>query len=184
MAQGRWWQGYSLLEEDRTETSVEGADALVLEHLGETSNQAVGIGGLGDETDTGGLERAQGDVSEELGGGGRGEVDGGAVLRGGLVAEGVDPLLLEEFVTAELEGSLEEVPGKGRADTSQESASTLVLDDLAETANHATVVGLGVELDTGLDAVFLQRNVSIHAACKRAGGGAIALSLSNKRGCE
>lgn len=168
MARGRRWQGHSLLEEDRTETSVEGADTLVLEHLGETSNQAVGIGGLGDETDTGGLERAQGDVSEELGGGGRGEVDGSAVLRGGLVAEAVDPLLLEEFVTAELEGSLEEVPGKGRADTSQESASTLVLDDLAETANHATVVGLGVELDTGLDAVFLQRNVSIHAACKRA----------------
>jgi hypothetical protein len=69
------------------------------------------------------------------------------------VAQNVDPLLLEELVTSELEGALEEVTGKGRADTSQESASTLVLNDLAETANQATVVGLGVELDTGLDAI-------------------------------
>lgn len=142
-----------LLEEDGTETSVESTDTLILEHLGEATNETVGVGGLRDETDTGGLEGAQGNVGEELGGTGRGEVDGSAVVGGSLVAKLVDALLLEQLVTAELEGALEEVTGKGRADTSQESAGTLVLDDLAETANHTTVVGLGVKLDTGLDAV-------------------------------
>lgn len=142
-----------LLEEDGTETSVESTDTLVLEHLGETTDEAVGVGRLRDETDTGSLKRAKSDIGEELGGGGRGEVDSSAVVGGSLVTEGVDALLLEELITAELEGTLEEVTGEGRADTSQESASALILNDLTETANQATVVGLGVELDTGLDAV-------------------------------
>ena len=142
-----------LLEEDGTETSVERGNALVLEHLAETTDETVGVGGLGDETDTGGLKGAQGNVGEELGGGGRGEVDGGAVVGGSLETEGVDPLLLEELVSAELQGALEEVTGKGRAGTGEESASTLILDDLAEAADETAVVGLGVELDAGLDAV-------------------------------
>jgi len=145
-----------LLEENGTETSVESTDTLVLEHLGEATNETVGVGGLGDETDTGSLKRAQGNVGKELSGGGRGEVDGSTVVLGSLVAEQVDGLLLEEFVTTKLEGTLEEVTGGGRTETSQESAGTLILDDLAETANHTTVVGLGVKLDTGLDAVFEQ----------------------------
>ena len=62
-------------------------------------------------------------------------------------------LLLEELVTSELEGTLKEVTSKSRTDTSQESGSALILDDLAETADHAPVVGGRVELDTGLDAV-------------------------------
>lgn len=143
-----------LLEENGAETSVECTDTLVLEHLAETADETVGVGGLGDETDTGSLKRAQGNVGEELAGGGGGEVDGSTVVGGSLVAEHVDGLLLEEFVTTELEGTLEEVTGGGRTETSQESASTLILNDLAEAANHTTVVGLGVKLDTGLDAAF------------------------------
>jgi hypothetical protein len=61
---------------------------------------------LRDETDTGGFERAEGDIGEEFGGGRRGEVDGGSVIGSGLVAELVDPLLLEELISTELECAL------------------------------------------------------------------------------
>lgn len=62
-------------------------------------------------------------------------------------------MLLEEFVSSKLEGTLEEVACEGWANTSQESASTLVLDDLTETTNETAVVGDWVELDSRLDAV-------------------------------
>lgn len=142
-----------LLEQNGTETGVEGTNTLVLEHLAEAADEAGGIGGLGDETDTGGLKRTEGNIGEELGHGGRGEVDTGAVLGGVLVAEIVDGLLLEQLVTTELEGALEEVTGEGRADTSEEGTSTLILDDLLEATDHAPVVGSGVELDASLNTV-------------------------------
>lgn len=142
-----------LLEQDGAESGVEGTNTLLLQHAGHGREQTAGEGGLGDKTDTGGLKRAQGDIGNELGGTGGGEVDSGAVVLGSLVAKGVDGLLLEELVSTELEGTLEEVTGGGRTETSQESASTLVLDDLAEATEHAAVVGDGVKLDTGLDTI-------------------------------
>lgn len=142
-----------LLEANGAETRVESTDTLVLGHLGETRDQTASVGGLRYQTDTGSLKRAQGDVGKELGAGGGSEVDGSAVLDSVLVAEEGDGLLLEEFVTAELEGTLEEVTSEGWASTSEERASALLLDDLAEATDQATVVGGWVKLDTGLDAV-------------------------------
>lgn len=142
-----------LLEQDGAETSVESTKTLLLEYLAEAAQQTAGVGGLSDETDTGGLERAEGNVGEELGGGGGGQVDTSAVVGGILVAEHVDALLLEELVSTKLEGTLQEVTSSGRAKAGQQSASTLVLDDLLEATNHTAVVCDGVELDTGLDAV-------------------------------
>jgi hypothetical protein len=142
-----------LLEENWSESGVESTNTLVLQDLAESRDKASCETGLGNETDTGSLERAEGDVSDELGAGGRGEVDGGAVVGGGLVAEEVDGLLLEELVSSELEGTLEEVSGEGWASTGKESASALLGDDLAETTDQTTVVGCWVELDAGLDAV-------------------------------
>lgn len=142
----------SLLEENGAKPGVESADALVLEHLAEAANEAIGVGGLGDEADTGSLEGAQGNVGKELCSCRRGKIDGGAIVRGGFVAECVDALLLEELVAAKLEGALEEVAGKGGADAGEEGAGALVLDYLAEAADQAAVVRLGVELDASLDA--------------------------------
>lgn len=142
-----------LLEQDGSETGVEGTNTLVLQHLAEATDKAVGVGGLRDETDTGSLKGAEGNIGEELGSGGRGQVNGSSVLRGSLETKLVNPLLLEELVSTELESALEEVTGKGRAGTGEESTSTLVLDNLSEGGDHATVVGGGVELDTGLDAI-------------------------------
>lgn len=122
-------------------------------HASESRNETAGVGWLRHQSNTGGLERAEGNIGEELGGGRRCEVDGGAVVRCGLVAKVVDGLLLEELVTTELESTLEEVTGESWASTSQKSASTLLCDDLAETTNQSAVVGCWVKLDTGLDAV-------------------------------
>jgi hypothetical protein len=143
-----------LLEQKGTKTTVEGGEALLLEDATEARDKAGSEGGLGDQADTGGLKRAEGEISEELGAGGGGEVDGGAVVGSGLVAEEANGLLLEELVTTELQGTLEEVTSEGRAGTGEESASALILDDLLEAADEAAVVGLGVELDAGLDAVM------------------------------
>jgi len=151
-----------LLEEKGTETTVEGGEALLLEDATEARDKAGSEGGLGDQTDTGGLKRAQGEISEELGAGGGGEVDGGTVVGSGLVAEEANGLLLEELVTTELQGTLEEVTSEGRAGTGKESASALILDNLPEAADEAAVVGLGVELDASLDAVM---RVSAELAC-------------------
>ena len=147
-------QSNLLLEQKGTKTTVEGGEALLLEDATEARDKAGSEGGLGDQTNTGGLQGAEGEISEELGAGGGGEVDGGAVVGSGLVAEEANGLLLEELVTTELQGTLEEVTSEGRAGTSEESASALVLDDLLEAADEAAVVGLGVELDAGLVAVM------------------------------
>ena len=103
------------------------------------------MGGRGGQT-------YESDISDELGARGGREVDTGAVLGGGLQAEEVDVRLLEELVAAELEGALEEVTGGRGAETGQERAGALLLDDLAEAADHALVVGGRVELDPRLDA--------------------------------
>mgnify|MGYP006900020584 CR=1 FL=1 len=149
-----------LLEEDRTETRVESTNALILEDLGESGQQTAGKGGLRDETDTSGLQRAQGDIGEELSQSGRSKVDGSAVVGGGLVAKLVDELLLEELVATELQGTLEEVTGGSWAETGEQSSSTLILDDLAEATEQTLVVGHGIKLNSSLDAVRI-KNVSI-----------------------
>lgn len=153
--------GNLLLEQNGAETSVEGANTLLLQHLAETTDQTRGVGRLGDETNTGGLERAKGNVGEKLGGTGGGDVDQGAVVGGSLVAEQVDGLLLEEFVTSELESTLQEVTGSGGTKAGQQSAGTLLLDDLLEATDHTPVVGGGVELDTGLDAERIRQLLAI-----------------------
>lgn len=150
-----------LLEADGTETGVEGADTFGGQHLAETTNKTRGIGGLGDETDTGGLERAEGNVGEELSGGGGAKVDGSAVVGSGVVAKVVDGLLLEELVSTELEGTLEEVTSEGRTDTGQESTGALGLDDLLEATDQAPIVGDGVELDASLDAVGERKELDL-----------------------
>jgi hypothetical protein len=70
----------NLLEQDGPESGIEGADTLVLEDLSKAAQQTGRKLGLGDETDTGGLERAQCNVGEELSERGGGQVDSGTVL--------------------------------------------------------------------------------------------------------
>jgi len=140
-----------LLEQDGTEARVESTETLSPCDLGETTDQTVSKCWLGDESDTGSLERTEGNIGEELGGSSGSKVDGGSVVRSGLVAKVVDALLLEELVTSELESPLQEVTGEGWANTSQESTGTLILDDLTEATDETSVVCNRVELDSGLD---------------------------------
>jgi hypothetical protein len=145
--------GNLLREKDGTEARVEGTNTLILQNLAEASDQTVGKGRLGDETDTGSLERAESDIGEELSESRGGEVDGSAVLRGGLIAEIVDALLLEELISSELESALEEVSGGGGTETSPHGTGTLILNDLLESSDKTFVVLDRVELNSGLDAV-------------------------------
>jgi hypothetical protein len=96
----------ALLEQDRPEASIESTNTLILQHLAEATDEAISIGWLGHETDTGGLERAEGNIGEELSERSGRKVDGGAVVGGRLVSEDVDRLLLEQLVTSELERAL------------------------------------------------------------------------------
>ncbi len=146
-------EGNLLLEKKWSETSVERSNTLSLEHLRETTNQALGISWLRNKSDTGSLKRAKGDISKELCSGGGSKVNGSAVVGGVLEADKSNSLLLEELVSSELEGALEEVSGGGWAETGQQGGSTLLGDDGAEAADEAAVVGDWVELDAGLDAV-------------------------------
>lgn len=126
-----------LLEENGTETSVEGTNTLLTEDTEETRGKTGSKGGLGDKTDTGGLERAEDNVGEELGNTRGSEVDGLTVLRGLLDTKVVDSGLLPELVTTELEGTLERVTDNGGAETSEESTSSLLGDNLTEGVDHA-----------------------------------------------
>ena len=91
-----------LLEEDRAETGVESTNTLSLQDLAESANETICEGRFGNETDTGSLKRAKSDIRKELAEGGRDKVDSSSVVGGSLVAEHVDALLLEEFVSRDL----------------------------------------------------------------------------------
>jgi hypothetical protein len=100
----------NLLEEDRTETRVEALDdTFFLGDLGETAQETVSETGLGDETDTGSFQRTESNISEEFSNGGGTQVDGSAVFSGLFNTNGINEGLLPEFVTTELEGTLQEV---------------------------------------------------------------------------
>lgn len=66
----------------------------------------------------------------------------------------INGLLLEEFVSSELESTLQKVSGSSWSESSQQSTGTLGSNDLTETAKHALVVNRGLKLDTCLDAVI------------------------------
>lgn len=140
-----------LLEEDGDETRVEASEeALVSNNLGEGSDKTGSVAGVGHELDAGGLEGAEEDISNELGHGGRGKVDGETVLPGLLNTEVRSLLDLEELDTTELEPALDEVADNGGSETSGKSTHALLSDDLAEARDHAGVLG-GLELHAGLD---------------------------------
>lgn len=93
-----------LLHQDGAETRVEALDETLLSHqLAGAADQAGGEGGLGHQTDTGGLQGAKEDIGDELSHGGRGQVDRGLVVPGLLLAQVLGELHLEELHTSELE---------------------------------------------------------------------------------
>jgi hypothetical protein len=102
--------------------------------------------------DLDGLEGAQGNVREELGRRGRGEVESRPVLDGGLGADRVGVGLLEVLVPAVLEGALGRVPEQRRAPAREDAAEALAAVYLAPGLEVARVQ-LGVDLAAGLDEV-------------------------------
>mmetsp|Transcript_34731 Transcript_34731/g.82299 ORF Transcript_34731/g.82299 Transcript_34731/m.82299 type:complete len:301 (+) Transcript_34731:38-940(+) len=143
-----------LLAEDGTEARVEARHhALLLGDERHGRRRRRSERGVRHELDAGRLERAEEDVSDELGHRRGREVDGQAVVPRALLTQSLDELDLEELNTAELEPALDEVADNGRAKTSGKRAHTLGGDDLAETADHTLVVHVRHELHASLDDV-------------------------------
>ena len=124
-----------LLEENGAKAGIEGTDTLLARDLAETAHKPSCECGLRDKTDSRRLKRAQRDISEELCGSGGSKVDSCSIVRGGLVAQIVDELLLEQLITSEFEGTLQEVTSCGRTETGPDSASTLLCDELPEASD-------------------------------------------------
>ena len=139
-----------LFEEDWAKSGVEGTNTFVFENLPESTNQTVRKTRCRDKADASSLERAESNRGEELGATSRYRVDECAILAGFIKTKDVDRLLLEELITAKLERALHEISSTSRAKASCKSANTFILDNLAEAADHTTIVSGRVELDPGL----------------------------------
>jgi hypothetical protein len=68
-------------------------------------------------------------------------------------------LLLEQFVTSELERALEEVSSSGWAKSGQKRSSTLICDNLSDSAEKSSVICDRIELDSCLNTVI---GLSVH----------------------
>jgi hypothetical protein len=143
-----------LLQQDGAKSGVKSTNTLILQNLAKSTDETAGELGLGNETDTRGFKRAEGNIGEELGGSGRSQVDCSAVVGSGLDAELVDALGLEEFVSSKLEGTLEEVPSECRANTSPDGTEAFSSDDLLEPADKTFVVLERVKLYPRLHAAW------------------------------
>jgi hypothetical protein len=93
--------------------SVEVAESLSLDELRQTIDEATGELGACLDAHLDGLERAQGNVGEELGRGRGAHVDEIAVLERSLRANGFSVVVLEEFVETEFEETLQGVTDEG-----------------------------------------------------------------------
>ena len=86
-----------LLEEDGTEASVEAEETVGGEHAAHAGAKALGEGRVRDGADADGLERAEEEISNELGHGRRREVDVSALLPRLALADASGNVHLEEF---------------------------------------------------------------------------------------
>lgn len=75
----------NLFEQDGPEPGVESTDTLILQDLGKPREKTTGKVGLGNETDTGSLERAESDIGEELSKRRRGKIDSSSVVASGII---------------------------------------------------------------------------------------------------
>ena len=121
---------------------------LELAHLAERGEHGdgEGAGGAGLDLDLGHLQRAEGDIGEELGRGGARAPDEALVLGGRLLAGHVHVGVLEVLVETVLEEALERVAEKGRAEAFPETRAALLCDDGLQTGAKALVLG-GVDLE-------------------------------------
>ncbi len=130
---------------------------------GEAGHGAVGRHGVGGSNEAGGegasrggldldldhLHGAEGNVGEDLGGGGTSEVDETTVLVGVLLTSHVGVEILEVLVEAELEAALEGVTNEGGSPTLHEGHATFLSSNSLDGANETLVLG-GVDLHVAL----------------------------------
>ena len=137
------------LARPKGDDGAEGVAGLRLQsaHLAEGSEHGdgEGTGRARLDLDLGHLQRAKGDVGEELSRSRARQPDRTLVLAGGLLASHVHVEVLEVLVETVLEETLEGVADEGGAETLPETLATLLSDDGPETADKTLVLG-GVDL--------------------------------------
>lgn len=134
-------------------TLVEAGNTLSSNHLLqaiESTGSEGGHGGLG--LDLNGLPGTEQDISNNLSGGGGGEVDEGLVLLSILGTDKVTVLLLEELVETVLTSTLERVTDKGGTNTGPDTTKTLRGND-GSPGLHVGGVERGVHLSSALDEI-------------------------------
>mmetsp|Transcript_32364 Transcript_32364/g.45127 ORF Transcript_32364/g.45127 Transcript_32364/m.45127 type:complete len:243 (+) Transcript_32364:281-1009(+) len=109
----------NLLEKDRAESGVETLDETIFgEDLGECANEAASVFRVGNQTNTGCLERTEENVRDELSASSCPEVDRNAKLPRPRLAELRSKVDLEELNTTKLKPPLDKVSNDSRAETS------------------------------------------------------------------
>lgn len=127
----------NLLQQDWAKTRVKATDdAFLRGELAGTVDETLCEGWVGDETDPGCFERAQEDVGNEFGHGGRCQVDRGLELPCTCLSKVIHKVNLEKLDTSELEPALDKVSDHGWAETSGKRANTFGGNDLTEAGNH------------------------------------------------
>ena len=138
------------LARPKGDDGAEGVAGLRLQsaHLAEGSEHGdgEGTGRARLDLDLGHLQRAKGDVGEELSRSRARQPDRTLVLAGGLLASHVHVEVLEVLVETVLEETLEGVANEGGAETLPETLATLLREDGAETGEE-TLVLARVHLD-------------------------------------
>lgn len=124
---------------------------LRLAHFREGSAEGRGerTGGAGLDLDLGHLERAEGNISEDLGGGRTGKPDSWFVLVGELLAGGIHIEILEDLVQAVFEHALERVSDERGSETFPETDGSLLLGEERD-GRTQTLVFCGVDLASAL----------------------------------
>lgn len=134
---------------ERDETLVEAVETLSAGDTLDGGHQLGGVVGFSGgclDTDLDGFHRTQADISEELGGGGGGEVEGVLVLVGLIITNELGVGILEDLVETELAEALHAVTDHGRLPALEDTVAVKTgLDALLETVPEG-----GVETGGGL----------------------------------
>lgn len=117
---------WNLATPEWNEPLVKARGSFSADELGEAIGEALGEAGLSLDADLDSLKGAEGNVSDDFSGGRACEEDEGLVLGSIFRASNVRVVLLEEFVEAELAGSLRAVSEQRRHPSPEEAFHSLL----------------------------------------------------------
>lgn len=162
-----------LLGEDGDESRVEPANTFVLQNLSEAVSEAVAELRVRNGTDAHGLQRAEEDISDELGGRGGAKVNIRLIIPRLLLPHHLHGLDFEELHAAEFKPTLYEIAEGGGAKASGQGHGALLGHDLTHPPDESGVVLDRVQLHAGLDDVDGTEGAVRDGTADATGGGGL-----------